>query len=197
MYAWFCFTNINHSRNVHTCTIFIFTPTKHADAYWYYACSTTHETCQWEERQRINKCNLSDQQDSPTASEQMSLCADITATIPLISHMYLYNHHRGNISIIMIKHLKHDQWLSYRGHNETDFTKCFTFKKKKVKKFTTVPLINILQTWSRHILTAQPSFINASSCLGKGVPLVFHHIDCLCLCLFSLQHHFGDKLSYL
>lgn len=44
---------------------------------------------------------------------------------PNSSHVGLHlNRHGSNISIVSIQRQKDDQWLIYRAHMETDFTKC-------------------------------------------------------------------------
>lgn len=56
---------------------------------------------------------------------------------PDSSHVGLpLNRHRSNISIVTIQRQKDDQWLIYRAHMETDFTKCFAIQDQMRRSLT-------------------------------------------------------------
>lgn len=57
-------------------------------------------------------------------------------TTPLIHHMWAIAVVSRNISIIIIRRHKDDQWLIYGAHIETDFTKCFSIQDQKKRALT-------------------------------------------------------------
>ena len=48
----------------------------------------------------------------------------------------LVNHHRSDISIIIFKCCKNDQWFILRTHIETGFTKCFAIQGQMKRSIT-------------------------------------------------------------
>lgn len=108
------------------------------------ACSTTREACQHKEGQRRGAISMIvSQRHSSNSTRAAALMGNhypqlwlFIAPVQIIYHMNLQATISRDISIIIIKSQKDDQWLIRNSHIGPDFAKCFTIDDRLKSSLT-------------------------------------------------------------